>query len=529
MGTYINPGNYGFKEINDSDYVDKTLLIDKLNSTIESKRKLTCVSRPRRFGKSFAARMLCAYYDLSCDSHSLFSDKKIAGTENYGKYLNKFNVISLDMAYFDSVTLQKGFSLKELPNVVERIILRDLKNAGFTVSEGDSLLDSLMRIVDSPDGKPFIFILDEWDAPIRDGKDDPEAQKAYLYLLRSWFKNLSFTPRVVAAAYMTGILPIKKDGSQSPLSDFREYTMLDPMDYAEFIGFTEDEVEKLCLEKGVDFKKMKYWYNGYTFPSTGAVYNPNSVMNAIRSGKFKSYWVKTSSSEALLEYISKDYNGMSKTIAELVAGIDVKVDTLGFANDLTTFRGKDDVLTLLIHLGYLAYDEENETVHIPNEEIKREFQSAIHTIPLEESRKRLKESERLFENTINKNEEEVAGAIEKVHREETAPIFYNREDSLRSVIKLSYYTYRDHYLQFEELPAGNGYVDILYIPLPDSDYPSLLIELKYNESADGAIEQIKEKNYPDCLKNYKGRLLLVGINYDRKTKKHTAVIEEYNL
>ena len=220
---------------------------------------------------------------------------------------------------------------------------------------------------------------------------------------------------------------------------------------------------------------------------------------------------------------------MSKTIAELVAGIDVKVDTLGFANDLTTFRGKDDVLTLLIHLGYLAYDEENETVHIANEEIKREFQSAIHTIPLEESRRRLEESESLFESTINMNEEEVARAIEKVHREETAPIFYNREDSLRSVIKLSYYTYRDHYLQFEELPAGNGYVDILYIPLPDSEYPSLLIELKYIESAEGAIEQIKEKKYPDCLKNYKGRLLLVGINYDRKTKKHSAVIEPYFL
>ena len=528
MGFYINPGNVSFSAINTENYVDKTMLIDLVNQAIDSENPLICVSRPRRFGKSFAAKMLTSYYSAECDSHSLFSDKKIAGTENYEKHINKYNVITLDISKFTSRVLSEQIPFIKVPSLIIKAISDELDVMLEPSFREKELALKMLRAVEIT-GRKFVFIIDEWDDLIRQGKDDSKAQRAYLSFLRGLFKDFIFTPRVVAAAYMTGILPIKKDGSQSPLSDFREYTMLDPMDYAEFIGFTENEVEKLCLEKGVDFKKMKYWYNGYTFPSTGAVYNPNSVMNSIRSGKFKSYWVKTSSSEALLEYISKDYNGMSKTIAELVAGIDVKVDTLGFANDLTTFRGKDDVLTLLIHLGYLAYDEENETVHIANEEIKREFQSAIHTIPLEESRKRLEESESLFESTINMNEEEVARAIEKVHREETAPIFYNREDSLGSVIKLSYYTYRDHYLQFEELPAGDGYVDILYIPLPDSEYPSLLIELKYIESAEGAIEQIKEKKYPDCLKNYKGRLLLVGINYDRKTKKHSAVIEPYFL
>ncbi len=466
---------------------------------------------------------------MSCDSHDLFDDKKIAGTENYGKYLNAFNVIFLDMAYLYSVTRQKGLPAKELPNVVEELVLRDMSNSGFTIFEDDSMLDSLMRVVDSPDGKPFVFIIDEWDAPIRCGKDDEDAQMAYLYLLRSWFKNSSFTPKVIAAAYMTGILPIKKDGSHSALSDFKECTMLDPKGYAEFIGFTEDEVQKICIEKNVDFKMMKHWYNGYTFPSVGAVYNPSSVMNAVDNKSFKSYWTQTETSEALLEFVSKDYNGLTKMVAELVVGIDVKVKTVGFANDLTTFRGKDDVLTLLIHLGYLAYNEKDGTVRIPNEEIKEEFQEAIRTVPLEESRKRLIESEKLFDNTIAMKKEAVAAAIEKVHREETAPIFYNREESLRSVIKLAYYTYRDHYLQFEELPLGNGYVDIAYIPLSSSGYPLLIVELKYNESAGCAITQIKEKKYPACLKNYKGEILLVGINYDRKEKKHTAEIEKYSL
>ena len=533
MGTYINPGNNGFALVNAGEYVDKTLLIDLVNDSIGTSHCLTCVSRPRRFGKSFAVRMLSAYYDLSCDSHSLFDDKKIASTDCYEKYLNKFNVITLEMTYFVSVTLQKGLPLKELPNVVEEKILRDLKNTGYTVSEDDSLIDSLTRIVEAPDGRPFVFIIDEWDAPVREGKDDKEAQKAYLNLLRSWFKNYSFTPKVVAAAYMTGILPIKNDGSQSPPSDFDEYTMLNPEDYAPFVGFSEEEVEKLCKEKGVDFNTMKHWYNGYCLSNVGAVYNPNSVMQAIRNRDFDSYWVQTSASEALLEYISKGYNGLSRTIAELVGGIDVKVDTVGFANDLTTFRGKDDVLTLLIHLGYLAYDSKTETVRIPNEEIKREFQRAIHTVKLEESVRRLEESEKLFQNTIEMNEEAVALQIEKVHMEETVAIHYNSEQSLRSVIKLAYYTYRDHYLQFEELPAGTGYADVIYIPLPDSDWPPLVVELKWKRSAKGAIDQILEKKYPSVLKNMKRDILLVGINYDKDApagkKKHTVRITRTGL
>jgi len=317
---------------------------------------------------------------------------------------------------------------------------------------------------------------------------------------------------VVAAAYMTGILPIKSDGSQSALSDFNEYTMLYPMDYAGYIGFTEKEVKDICRADNVDFKTMKDWYNGYSFPSVGALYNPNSVMKAAQNKSFRSYWTQTSASEALLEYINKGYNGLSRTIAELVGGIDVKVDTVGFANDLTTFRGKDDVLTLLVHLGYLAYNSETGTVRIPNEEIKREFQRAIHTVKLEESVRRLEESEKLFRDTIEMNEEAVALQIEKVHMEETVPIHYNSEQSLRSVIKLAYYTYRDHYLQFEELPAGSGYADIVYIPLPDSDWPPLVVELKWKRSAKGAIDQILERKYPSVLKNMKREILLVGIN-----------------
>ena len=259
------------------------------------------------------------------------------------------------------------------------------------------------------------------------------------------------------------------------------------------------------------------------------MYNPNSVIQAIENNDFDSYWTETSAAESLMDYIRKDYNGLTKTIAELIGGVDVEVDPKGFANDLVTFRGRDDVLTLLIHLGYLAYDSEKGTAHIPNEEIRQEFQRAIREVDNKETVRRLKESDKLFLDTINGNEEGVAAQIEKIHAEETSPLHYNKEDSLRSVIKLAYYTYRDNYLQWEELPAGVGFADIVYLPKHNSDWPALVIELKWNRSAEGAIDQIRKKNYPEALKNFGSEIILVGISYDKDApageRKHSCRIE----
>lgn len=533
MGIYINPGNSGFAEINDADYVDKTMLIEQINQTIGTKNKLVCISRPRRFGKSYAARMLTAYYDNSCDSHELFDNKKIASVKDYETHLNQYNVIYLEITSFISAARRQGISLREVPNRIVETLQGELKAEGFDVIPDRSLTDNLVHIAGKADGEKFIFIIDEWDAVIREAKDDEIAQKRYLDLLREWFKNSTFTPKAVAAAYMTGILPIKKDGSQSAISDFKEYSMIKPRKYGEFVGFTEEEVVRLCEARGIAFDTMKRWYDGYTFKDVGSVYNPNSVMQAVENDDIDSYWTETSAAEGLLNYISQDYKGLAKTIAELIGGVDVKVNTTGFANDLTTFNGKDDVLTLMIHLGYLAYDSVNKTVCIPNEEIRQEFQRSIHEVRHDATQKRLEESERLFLETIKKNEKAVAAQIEKVHMEETAALHYNKEDSLRSVIKLAYYTYRDHYLQFEELPAGEGYADIVYIPRSDSDWPALVIELKWKKDVDGAVEQIQKKKYPSVLEHFGRAVLLVGIAYDKDAKagekKHVCKIVEHMI
>jgi len=522
MGTYLNPGNQGFSVIRNDLYIDKSGLISLINNTIDTPRRLTCISRPRRFGKSFAAQMLCAYYDKTCNSSSLFDDLAIASgsKECYQKYKNKFDVI-----YLDITNIMGEAGTEEITAFIRRKVTEELLEAYPGLKTDESFSTTLIHAAELT-GNKFIAIIDEWDAPIR---ETPAMQKHYLAFLRTLFKGSGTTAKIFAAAYMTGILPVKKDGSQSAISDFQEFSMICPMEFAPYTGFTETEVQMLCTQYGRDFEKMKQWYDGYTLEHAGSVYNPNSVMKAIRSNKFHSYWTETSAAKSLMDYISLDFDGLSSILAKLLGGIDVFVDTNGFANDLATFQNQDDVLTLLIHLGYLAYDEKTGSVHIPNEEIRLSFARAVREVKRDDTIQRIRESEQLIYDTVHKNADAVACQIQKIHAEETAILYYNDEQALRSVIKLAYFSYRDHYLKFEELPSGDGYADIVYFPKKASPLPALVIELKWNRSAKGAISQIREKRYPSALTGYGGSILLVGISYEKdsqKNRKHTCVIEE---
>ncbi len=524
MGMYLNPGNSGFVGIRNDTYVDKSGLISLVNETLDTPRRLTCVSRPRRFGKSFAAKMLCAYYDKTCDSSGLFCDLSIAGDKkingSYEKHLNQYDVIYLDMTNI----LGKAGSQKFLQFIEDRVT-EELLRAYPGLKKGNSFDETLLLAVELA-GNKCIMIIDEWDAPIR---EFPESQEMYLQFLRTLFKGSGTTDRIFAAAYMTGILPVRKDGSQSALSDFQEYTMIFPGAFAEYAGFTEDEVKRLCAEYHNDFSAMKQWYDGYALEGAGSVYNPNSVMKAVRSHRFCSYWTETSASKNLMEYISLDFDGLSRTVSKLLGGIPVPVDTNGFSNDLVTFRDRDDVLTLLVHLGYLAYNADDRTVYIPNEEIQLEFARAMRSVKKDETIRRIRESDQLIHDTVHLKEEAVAAQIEKIHAEETAVLFYNNEQALRSVIKLAYFSYRDYYLKFEELPAGDSYADIVYLPKKASSVPALVVELKWDQSAKGAIDQIRQKKYPKALKGYGGEVLLVGIGYNKdageEKRKHSCKIE----
>ncbi len=524
MGNYLNPGNSGFTRIRKNIYIDKSGLIGLINHTIDTTRCLTCISRPRRFGKSFAAKMLCAYYDRTCDSATLFDDLEIAGDTQYRKHLNQYDVIYLDMTEVIGEA-----SVADMVPYIQRNVTQELKEQYPALRIAEGFAATLANAAEIS-GKKFIMIIDEWDAPIREAKEHPDFQRKYLQFLRSLFKNSGMTDKIFAAAYMTGILPVKKDGSQSAISDFWEYSMIKPRQFEKYVGFTEDEVKKLCADYGSDFKKMKQWYDGYSFRNLTSVYNPNSVIKALFNHDFDSYWTQTSAAENLMEYINLDFDGLGRTVAELTGGVKTRVDTNGFANDLVTFRDRNDVLTLLIHLGYLAYEEETQKVYIPNEEIHLEFAKAVRQVKRDDTIRRVRESDRLIENTIHRNEEAVAEQIEKIHEEESS-LYYNNEQALRSVIKRAYFSYGDEYLMFEELPAGSGYADIVYLPKRGSILPALVIELKWNHSASGAIAQIKDRRYPEAVKGYGGEILLVGISYDREApagkRKHQCRIEKY--
>jgi hypothetical protein len=521
MGNYLNVGNAGFRAIRKKTYVDKTGLIAYINDTLGTMDKLTCVSRPRRFGKSFAAKMLCAYYDKSCDSRALFEDLEIASDPSFEEYLNKYDVIYLDMTLF----ISSSNNIKNVISTIQSKVIEEIREAYPQVRESSILYEILADAADKI-GNKFIFIIDEWDALFREAKNDTELQKEYIQLLRGLFKS-SLTDKTIEAAYITGILPIKKYGTQSAMTDFKEYTMLAPKKLAKYVGFTEQEVKELCENNHMDFDEVKRWYDGYSFRRIKSVYSPNSVMEAIKNEEIANYWTRTETYESLKVYIDMDFNGLKEAVVQMLGGAHCPIDTDTFQNDMTSIQNKDDVLTLLIHLGYLAYDANREEVYIPNEEVRREFIRAVKSGKHKEVAKLIQNSDRLLDATLRMDGLAVAEAIEEAHSAGTAPLFYNDEQALRSVIRFAYISCVDEFLRIEELPSGIGYADVVYLPKKGSAMPVMVVELKWNKSSEGAIFQIKNRNYPQVLEGFGSDILLVGVNYDEKSKQHTCVIEKY--
>ena len=528
MGTYLNPGNSGFERIVRSGYIDKTGMIDLVNRRIGTTDNLICISRPRRFGKSYAARMLCAYYDYTCDSHGLFDDKAVSISDKYEEHINKYNVVYLDISGIISLMMRREVNIKNISRFIASELRKELIESYPALERIDDVTACLVECV-KLSKKQFVFIIDEWDAVIREAKDDSGTQKAYLNLLREWFKNGNVTSQIVAAAYMTGILPIKKDGSESAISDFDEYSVLDTQEFAPYTGFTEDEVKTLCEESGMDYSQMKEWYDGYTFGNYHSVYNPYSVMQAIKRKSVKSYWRKTSKAESLKTYVGMNMDDLQKKILRLIAGESVEVYTDDFENDLESFSSSDDVLTLMIHLGYLVFDETTSQVRIPNEEVRIEFRRLLNRPSNKRLSDLVRDSEKLLQDTLNGNETAVVETIQRVRETNYAPMFYNNEQALRYVIKFAYIICIDYYLKVEELPTGKGIADVVFIPKRDTSLPAMIVELKWNETSESALEQIKKRNYPAILDGYVGEMVLVGINYDEKTKKHSCKIERIEL
>ena len=520
MGKYINTGNAGFQRARNGEYVDKSGLIAIVNDTLFTEGCFSCVSRCRRFGKSMAAKMLCAYYDYSCDSRALFDDLEIAGCPSYERHLNRYPVIYLDMTNFVS---EGGM------DIVERVDAELLADVSMAFPEvpteaGEKLIGYLLRISEATQ-QQFVFIIDEWDAICREYAPETKVIDGYVDWLRRMFKSVD-AMRVFAGVYMTGILPIKKYKTQSALNNFREFSMVTPGKMAGYFGFRSKEVKLLAQKFDMDYEELEKWYDGYQIGNESSIFNPNSVMQAIDNGSCSSFWAATGAYDTVSNYIQMNYEGLKDDIIRMLAGERCIVNPTKFQNDMSIVRSKDDVLTLLIHLGYLSYDWRGNECYIPNREVAGEMLNAVEASRWEHVAKAVEQSRQLMQSTLDGNEEAVARGIDAAHDEHTSILSYNDENSLACVLSLAYYYAGNDFIIHREYASGKGYADLVFIPRRNVDAPAVIVELKYNKDADAAIAQIKRKNYPAKVAQYAGRLLLVGINYDRETKRHTCHIEE---
>lgn len=526
MGRFVNPDNSAFQvALNSEIYVDKTGLLKYTNKVLNTKQALICSSRPRRFGKSVTADMLTAYYSKGCDSEQMFAGWAISNDSTFRDHLNKYDVIHFDVQW----CMDPAGCPENVVSYIKKSVIEELREVYTDVLPDTvtSLADA-MSCINVAMGKKFIVIIDEWDVLIRDEAANQAVQEEYINFLRGLFKGTEPT-KFIYLAYLTGILPIKKIKTQSALNNFDEFTMLDASILAPFVGFTEEEVRDLCEKYHKDIDDVKRWYDGYQLAGY-QVYNPKAVVSVMLRDEFQSYWSNTGSYESIVSLINLNFDGLKTDIITMLSGERVRIKTKTYQNDMVTFKNKDDVMTSLIHLGYLAYDQKNQTAFIPNEEIRSEFLDVIEENKWSEFMAFQRESEELLNETLDMDGAAVAKRIERIHTEYASAIQYNNENSLSSVLTIAYLSAMQYYFKpIREMPTGRGFADFVFIPKVEyvGEYPALLVELKWNKNVKAAIQQIKEKKYPSALESYTGDIMLVGVSYNKKSKEHQCVIEKF--
>lgn len=530
MGYYLNPGRAGFAEsVNSQIYVDKTGLIEYTNECIHTQQKYMCVCRPRRFGKSMAISMLSAYYSRGADASKLFEGLEIQRSPSFLKHLNQYDVMKINMLDFFTPAANVTDMLRMLQRELTRELLETFEDISAQEKREENSLVELMTEVYKKTGRTFIILIDEWDCLFRVIPDDTESQKIYLNFLSWWLKDRKY----VSLSYMTGILPIKRYGTHSALTMFREFSMLSSDQSAFFFGFTQEEVKKLCEKYRMSFKETKAWYDGYQFAVRRETkgyerlssYCPLSIVEAMLRHRFAPYWNQTETYEALKVYLQLDMGGLKDAVIRLLAGDRVRINTSTFVNDMTTFSSKDDILTLLVHLGYLTYDTLTETVSIPNWEVSREYVNAVRMIGWAEVTRAIDDSKNTLKALWEEDEKALAQGIDHIH--EGIPILeYDSEDSLLCTLQLAFYFAREYYTFIREPFAGRDIADLCLIPRPlHAEKCAAVLELKREDNAEGTVTQIQKKHYPEPLKDYHGDLLLSVLTYDQKSRKHTCVIE----
>ena len=535
MGIYLNSESaYTLykSETQKPYFVDKSRMIEELFPLIEEGANHICITRPRRFGKTVTANMISAFFSKAREASDIFDRLKISTSQNYSKYRNQYNVIHISL---NDISRQCT-TYEEYITRIEQRLVRDLKRAypQAELNGEESAVDALMEIYTENSENRFIFVFDEWDFLFHQPFVTEKEKREYLSYLRSQLKDRPY----VILAYMTGILPIAKYSSGSELNMFTEYTMLSEEKFSEVFGFTDSEVDTL-YQKYTDYTEhikvtregLRYWYNGYHTFSGERVYNPRSVVCALRNNNLGNYWTSAGPYDEIYYYIENNVAAVRDDLALMVSGIPVPAKIREYAATSMNLNTKDEIFSSMVVYGFLSY--ENGKVSIPNKELMDRFDEMLQREPSLGYVYRLaRASDRMLEATLSGDVDTMAEILELAHDTEVPLLRYNNETELSAVVNLVYLSARDRYRVEREDKAGTGYVDFIFYPETDKSLDSIILESKVDSSPEEAIRQIKTRKYDLRFRErigeeqkYTGRILAVGISYNKKTKKHICRVE----
>lgn len=530
MGFYLNSKecleNFT-KTTRENYFVDKSALISELFASLNIDNRFICITRPRRFGKSVAANMIASFFGKT-NSSELFSHLTVSKSSGYKEHLNNHNVVFIDFSQ-NTETTYESFMLKIHSN-----LFADLFAAfGLPPDQNENIL-SYIRRIHLELGEKFIFVFDEWDAPFRFKFMSESDKQSYIDFLHVLLKGQPY----VELAYMTGILPIRKYSSISDLNMFLDYSLTTQERYSSYFGFTENEVDDLFIKyqknhtTAFSREDLRYWYDGYTTSEGNHIYNPRSVVLAFSNEKLANYWTSSGPADEIFDLLRLNVSDIQKPVARMIAGetIECLIDEDSINSE--SINSIEEIFSAMVVYGLLASDGTNR-IKIPNYEILQKFDGVIRKKrELGYISRLAQKSSEVLEATLNMEEETVAELLEYVHDTETPLFSYNRENELTAVVNLLYLSARDSYFVSREDKSGKGFTDFIFTPKNPSD-DCIILELKVDSSPEEAINQIKQKQYALRFKEkisgkdyYSGRILLVGISYSRKTKKHQCKIEK---
>ena len=535
MGVYLNskkPCSLYKTEVAGDYFVDKTEILKELFPLVEQGGKYTCITRPRRFGKTVMASMIGAFLGKGMPCRELFKKLKIGDSSGFDKHINKHDIIYIP---FNEVPKGCDCYQQYIDRIQKRLIV-DLQREypQCNIDENAALWDIMNDIYELEDEIKFIFIFDEWDYIFHRDYVREEDKKAYVEFLSNLLKNQPY----VAYAYMTGILPIAKYSSGSELNMFLEYTMASEEKYCEYFGFTEAEVDtlyekykRLTENPAVTRDGLREWYDGYHTYSGERVYNPRSVVASLSNNNLGNYWTSAGPYDEIFYYIEKNVADVRDDLALMVSGIPVLAKVKEYAATSMNLATKDEIFSAMVVYGFLSY--EKGYVSIPNRELLGKF---IDMLQKEASLgyvyRLAKASDEMLKATLKGDTGTMREILEYAHDTEIPLLNYNNETDLTAVVNLVYLSARDHYRIEREDKAGIGYVDFIFYPVKDRGADCIILELKVDHTPDEAIKQIKERKYALRFQGklaenqkYTGRILAVGIAYDRESKKHDCKIE----